>query len=173
MSDEETNIPKPKYHLGDHFSSAYFGSSPSESMGVRNPDQDHKIIANFISLLTDPAHRDKKHDALVILRNNKAQQFLVDLIGMKEYKKYRRELLMACWESGLDFSAHLIFFANVVATGEYLEALEAITIIDDMQNIADPLQRNRAVEILSDPSLDPGKQPLTEETITRLRNIAI
>lgn len=170
MSDEE-KTPKPIFHLGENFSSAFFGKVPDDVAGARNPAADHKLTSNFISLLTNPANRELKSEALVVIRNAGGQQFLVDLLGMKEYEKFKRELAMACWESGLDFSRYLIFFAELAANCEYPVALEAITVIDEMQDIKDALHRDKAILILDNPSFSPEKKVLFQEVVSKLRNL--
>ena len=165
---EENKEPKPVFQLSENFSSAYFGKLPDNVTGEKNPAEDEKLISNFISLLTNPAQHHQKAEALAVLRNAKAQQFLVDLLAMKKYQKYRKELIMACWESGLDFSAHLIFFVDLVVNCEYPEAMEAITVIDEMHNLQDIQSVSLAISKLTDASLPPDKQSLASETVERL-----
>lgn len=167
MSEEE-KAPKPVFHFGENFSSAYFGKLPDDVSGAQDPATDHKLINNFISLLTNPAQREHKAEALAVIRNAGGQQFLVDLLRLKEYEKYQKELVMACWESGLDFSQHLIFFAELAANCGYPVALEAITVIDEMLDIKDDLQRANAIEILSNPSFSSEKQVLFQEVLSKL-----
>lgn len=168
MSNEE-KAPKPVFHLSDNFSSAYFGKAPDNVNGQQKASEDQKLISNFISVLTDPSLREQKSEALNILRNAGAQQFLVDLIGLKEHEKYQKELVMACWESGLDFSQNLIFFAKLAANCGYPVALEAVTVIDEMHDLRDNLQCENAIEILTSPSLSSEKQSLLQEIVSRLR----
>ncbi len=131
-SDEST--PQPLFQFSENFSTAYFGKLPETELGEERTTNDRKLISNFIALLIDPANRELKHDVLSILRNSKSQQFLIDLIGMKEYHKNHKELIMACWESGMDFSMHLDVFVNLIqdplTSPEVL--LEVITVIEEM-----------------------------------------
>jgi len=169
MSEEK--VPEPVFHFSENFSTAYFGNIPPEVSGEKNPSDDAKLISNFIRLLIDPEHRLEKLEALNIIRKSNAQQFLVDLIAMPKFEKHQKEVVMACWESGLDFSNHLIFFANLVVNCEYPVALEAITVIDEMQLLTDSLLREKAIEILTTPSISTDKQQLIASTIERIRSI--
>lgn len=173
MSKEESPKPEPIFHFSDNFSTAYFGKVPPEISGAQNPAADAKLISNFIDLLTNPDKKDLRQDALETIRNAKAQQFLVDLISMPEQQKHQRELVMACWETGLDFSNHLIFFSNLVVNCEYPVALEAITVIDEMHLLTDALQINVAIETLQSPALSIEKQSLVTETVERLSNFSL
>lgn len=172
MSENQSEkTPEPVYTFSDNFSSAYFGKTPAESSGEQNPAHDGKLINNFIDLLTNPDKRELRSDALNTIRNAKAQQFLVDLIAMPQYEKHQRDLVMACWECGLDFSAHLIFFANLVANCGYPVALEAITVIDEMHDLSDSQLRSDALKIMKSETLSPDKQLLVSETIGRLESM--
>jgi len=135
-----------------------------------NSVSDQKLISNFIGLLVDPTNRELKAEVLNILRNAKAQQFLVDLIGLKQYEKHRKELIMACWESGMNFSKHLIFFAELGANCEYPEAIEALTVIDEMHDFTDIRECEMAVKVLSSEYLSPDRQLLNKNTVTYLRS---
>lgn len=171
MSQEE-KAPEPVYHFSDNFSTAYFGKLPDDLTKGENPSSDQKLISNFIGLLTNPANREEKLEALNIIRNAKAQQFLVDLIAMPRYEKQQKELVMACWESGMDFSAHLIFFAGLVVNCEYPVALEAITVIDEMHALSDKRELEEAINLLSSDTLDADKQKLALQTIAHLKSLA-
>lgn len=169
-NDDKNKAAEPFFHLSENFSSAYFGKLPGEANGKANPAQDARLISNFIDLLTNPEKRDLRSEALNTIRKAKAQQFLVDLIASPEQEKHQKELVMACWECGLDFSAYLIFFAELVKNCGYSVALEAITVIDEMHDLTDIQQRTKAIEILSSPSISTEKQVLTSEILERLRN---
>lgn len=172
MSNDKNTSGKPFFHLGDNFSSAFFGKVPDDIATGQSSPQDRALIASFITLLTDPSQRELKTEALAILRNNKAQEFLVNLIKSDEYAQYRKELIAACWESGLDFSSYLIFYTGLVINCEYPEALEAITVIDEMHNLTDIREREKAIEMLSSPDLPTDKQLLTENTLQFLRSFS-
>lgn len=153
MSEQEKDqsVPEPVFQLTDNFSSAYFGKLPDAVTGEHASANDQKLISNFIALLIDPAHRDLKSDVLSILRTAKSDQFLVDLLSMKQYAKHRRELLMACWESGLDFTKHSEFFCTIVASPDSSneEILEAITVLEEMAGELTEAEINTGRKILS------------------------
>jgi hypothetical protein len=172
MSKEESKKNEPFFHLSEDYSSAFFGSIPGKVSAENSAADNAKLISNFIDLLTNPDKKDLKQDALDIIRDAKAHQFLVDLIARPDQKKHQRELVMACWETGLDFSTHLIFFSNLVVNCEYPVALEAITVIDEMHVLTDASQVAEALNILQSSSLSPEKQSLVSETTERLSNIA-
>jgi hypothetical protein len=167
--DEEQNVPEPVIHISDNYVTAYYGKLPETVLGEKSTANDQKLISNFIALLIDPAHRDLKSDVLAILRNSKATQFLVDLISMKEYAKNRKELVMACWECGLDFTAYLELFVNIAVESEYAVALEAYTVIDEMHGTFDDLQRSNSLRMLGDFQGSSDKQSLIKIIADRIQ----
>jgi hypothetical protein len=132
--EEDNSTPEPFFHQSENFSSAYFGEVP-EHIRPAAPGNNKQLMANIISLLSDPRNRELREDALNLLRENNAADLLVTMIGMKEYAKNRLELLTACWESGLDFSAHLVFFTSLSLEKNIPDEqlLEILTIINEMR----------------------------------------
>jgi hypothetical protein len=50
----------------------------------------------------------------------------------------KRDLVAACWQSGLDFSDHLDAFLRIFTAGDYLTALEAFTVVENsLPNLQD------------------------------------
>lgn len=171
MSQNENTSQQPFFHSTDNFSSAYFGQLPEFLSKTKRSSEDQKLVSHIISLLIDPSYRELRTETLATIRNTNAQQFLVDLIAMKEYEQHKKQLVAACWESGLDYSAHLIFFTNLVVKCEYPVAMEALTVIDEMHNLRDNPDVNAAIDLLTSDSLSPDKQLLAKDTINKLRSI--
>ena len=51
---------------------------------------------------------------------------------MKSYKPETISMLVSsCWQSGLDYSEFAGDFANIFLTGDYITALECLTVIEE------------------------------------------
>lgn len=90
----------------------------------------------LLVLLSDETSRDDKDNALKLLKEKKAANALVTAIQNAEEPADKAKLTAACWETGLDFSAHYAFFAGIIASGDYTAALEAYTVLET--NETDP-----------------------------------
>lgn len=147
---DENKAPEPFYHQSENFSSAYFGEVPDHLM-PQEKSKDKNLMANIISLVTDPRNREIRENALNMLRENDARPVLVKMLGLKEYKKYRTELARVCWETGLDFSSDLVFFCEMLAEPdiEMEPAIELVTILEEMQGPFSPEIVEKAVQILA------------------------
>ena len=94
---------------------------------------DESKISNLISLLTDPANKDLKEDALLTLKKEKGGNLLLLSIASPKAKDVRHKLVAACWESEINFSHYFSFFVLLALDNDYLVSLEAITVISTME----------------------------------------
>ncbi|HEU4717903.1 MAG TPA: hypothetical protein VFU15_08710 [Bacteroidia bacterium] len=134
MNNDDDNKEKnisPFYHHTDNFSSAYFGKIPEHVNPSASESGENALMASVISLLAGPQKNEHRPELLALLRSNKADGLLLKMLGRKDYLKYRKELLAACWESGLDFSKHLSFFAGMTLNADYESCIEITTIITE------------------------------------------
>lgn len=148
--EDETNIPEPFFHFTDNFSSAYFGEIPENLMATQ-PKNDKQLMSNIISLITDPRNRELREDVLKLLRENDARELLLAMLVLKDYRKHRNELLVACWESGLDFSASLLFFCEMLTEQdqEIGTSLEILTVLEEMPGPFSAESVEKSVKILA------------------------
>ncbi|MBA3899606.1 MAG: hypothetical protein H0X62_05235 [Bacteroidetes bacterium] len=102
---------------------------------VKNPDQD---IKNEISYL------------LFDLKNEKALPPLILAIHNPENKEYRRLLISACWESGLNCSPYLKIFVHMAVASDYLETIECLTVIENMIGPFNPGDLDESIIIARD-----------------------
>lgn len=82
--------------------------------------QSTEIQQNIIRLLSEIKHKD-------------AVPHLAKAIGDEKNKTIREVLIRSCWENGLDFSNYLYLFIDVLISGEYMEAFEAYTLLENTE----------------------------------------
>lgn len=96
--------------------------------------QDEGKISTLITLLTDPASKDVKEQALLTLKKEKkGAELLLMAIASPKSDGHRHTLVAACWESEINFSKYLPFFILLALQDDYLVSLEAITVIEHME----------------------------------------
>lgn len=125
----ETSNDEQKYFNPENYATKIIG----EEQDAENENTSQDKISNLISLLTEPENKDFREEALLTLKKEKAGQLLIDAIQSKKGKKHRAQLVAACWESEIDFSSSLDFFASLACDSDYLVSLEAITVIETME----------------------------------------
>lgn len=93
-----------------------------------------KQFSRIVEILAENQHNAIAKDASVLLADIKKPE-VVDLMiaEIKNHKnrEIKRQLVQACWESGLDYSIHLTDFANIFIEADYETAIEAFTLIEN------------------------------------------
>ena len=90
-------------------------------------------ITTLIELLSSKDAKEMKHDTLKILKEENGLDMLIKAINKAKNASVRQNLVAACWESGLDASKQFSFFVNLALEDEFAVALEALTVIEEMQ----------------------------------------
>lgn len=89
---------------------------------------------SVIDRLVEPSvSREEQESLFAELKKKDMRRQLVQAIGSAG-EDNKRILLAACWESGLDFSEHFKFFAGLVLEHTFEVALEAFTVIQQMES---------------------------------------
>ncbi|HLG02716.1 MAG TPA: hypothetical protein VI731_03915 [Bacteroidia bacterium] len=121
---------KPVYHISENFSSVFLGAVP-EHLRVEEKNVDQGLTQTILSFL-EARNNDLKQEFLAALRNNNAGELLVLMLQTKAHAKHTKELLVTCWETGIDFSPWIEFFVEYLFHKDPAIAIEAITVIEEM-----------------------------------------
>lgn len=118
-----------KYFNSKEYATTIVGETEDVSFPLTNEDK----ISSLISLLTDPANKEIKEEALITLKKEKGGDTLLLAIASPKATNVRNILVAACWESEINFSKYLPFFILLALDENYLISLEAITTIEYME----------------------------------------
>lgn len=129
-----------------------------------NEDALNDSSSALISLLTDPTNKEFKEDGLILLKKEKAGHLLINAI--KQAKEHQHVLVAACWESEINFSEHLTFFVELVMDNNYLVAIEAMTVIENMEG---PFDQNQIKESIL--KLKEFKKSLSNEKLVLVNDL--
>ena len=92
--------------------------------------------------------------------------------GVKEYrgKKGFDQLVSACWQCGLDFSAYMDEFIELVIEDDYYTSLEAFSVIEENVSLLSSQQRTARLELVRSKLelLSPEKRLLVNELLSLL-----
>lgn len=72
-------------------------------------------------------------DFMADIREEDAQDVLIDIILELKDEPTRIAFLSAVWNNSMDFSEYLLEFAKIAVSGSLLEAIECHTIIDNLE----------------------------------------
>jgi hypothetical protein len=158
---ENTNDPK-KYFNSKEYTTAIIGIGGEENA----PPVNESKISTLISLLTDPANKEIKEEALITLKREKAGDLLLASIASPKANNCRHLLVAACWESEINFSKYLPFFVLLALDDNYLISLEAITTIENMEGPFDQLSVKEGIK-----KIKAKQETLTNEKKVLLNDI--
>jgi hypothetical protein len=68
---------------------------------------------------------------------------MIDFLGEEKDAVLRQKLLTTIWNSKLSYDNHLPFFVMLASTGDFMQALECLTIIENMQG---PFEEHELLE---------------------------
>lgn len=80
---------------------------------------------------------------LCSLKDTGVVPFMMKIIKDNEYPNQRQKLLNTIWNSKVDYSEHLQEFVNIAVNGDFMDALEAITIIENLEG---PFEEEQILE---------------------------
>ena len=95
-----------------------------------------EAIIPLIDLLCSTSNEEIKNEIAAILFDLKDQNVVEDLIIALEDKKYEDEkatLVSVFWQSSLDSSAHISTIVQQAITGNYIVAIEVLSVIDNYE----------------------------------------
>lgn len=130
----ENNEDLKKYFDSKEYITAVIGASADDNA----PPVNESKVSTIISLLTDPANKEVKEEALVTLKKENGAELLLTAIASPKSNANKHLLVAACWESEINFSKYLPFFILLALSDDYLVSLEAITSIENMEGPFDP-----------------------------------
>lgn len=93
----------------------------------------------------NPRIHDEITSILYNLRDERAIAPLVKSLKLPEVGKHRAKLLSAFWNMLPDATEHIDVFAKIAVEGDYMECLECLTIIE---NLDSPFQEEVLLEAL-------------------------
>jgi hypothetical protein len=103
--------------------------------------------ADLIEGLLEPGSTRAEHEQIFAeLKKANAGDMLLGAIAQASSPREKKTLIAACWESGIDFSQHFLFFCRFVLDGDFETGLEALTVIEEMENIP---SRNDVDQVLA------------------------
>lgn len=118
----------------------------SASIKALQANGDSSILEPMAALLmTDlsPKIREEIVEFLCSLKDSSAVDEMMRLVNDSDYLPIRQQLLSTIWNSKLDYTYFLPDFVEIAVDGDFMEALECLTIIE---NIAGPVEERHVLE---------------------------
>ena len=132
----------------------------AEVLMDKNLVDSHKEIMEFLSSMKDSSAIDE----------------MMRLLGEARFISIRQMLLTTIWNSPLDYSYYLPDFVDIAVEGSFMEAMDCLTIIENMEG---PFEERHALEsqlflrdyIESKEPKDPQKQHIMSEIALFIKDL--
>lgn len=129
-------------------------------------------VADLLEALLEPKISREESEAIFSkLKETKAQAQIIATITEAENIQDKKILTAACWECGLDFSEHLLFFTELAGNRDFSLAMEALTVVTENMEEVIPNETLMTALNLIAASKSPNKeliQDLAENIKSRL-----
>jgi hypothetical protein len=93
-----------------------------------------RIIPLIIALLDHNKDNVISQEVLSLLGQLKDKAvipYIIPELKSKHTNSYRTELIMTCWQSGLDYSHHIDVFTEAFIHGDYQASIESFSVIEE------------------------------------------
>lgn len=130
-----------------------------EIIHILNISENAEIKNNIVQILND-------------LKDKASIPFLINEIKNSNNKEIQHILVTACWQNGLDYSAHFKFFIELMIDCSYLTAIEAFTVIEVMEPEFKNDELDLSIDLLKNSlgKFEEDKQFLVKELIVHLNS---
>jgi len=89
-----------------------------------------KLLNNSDNTEINKAVKDLFND----IRDKESTESIIEVLKNDEFKNIRKILISSCWQNSLHFEDYFILFVDFVISEEFEVAIEAFSVIDDMEN---------------------------------------
>lgn len=113
--------------------------------------EDHHFISELTGLLAD-------------IKDNQFKTLLAERIRETSSAPQKALLLRICWESALDFSEYTDLFIQILIRDEFIAALEASTILEEL-SYPDTEKREKMITLLKNTPASEEKQFLIDNIL--------
>lgn len=91
------------------------------------------FLFDLLNSSPEPEIETEIKNLLGSVKDKESVNSFMRAIENDKYKSIRKEILTACWQNGLDFSAFLPVFIDFIIREDWEIAFEAFTVIDNLE----------------------------------------
>lgn len=90
-------------------------------------------IFNLLLIHQDDEVGEEVMKLLASLKDTQMESILINAVKDPKYKDIQQLLLSSMWQSGLNFSEHLLTLVEIALEGDFMVQVECITIIENLE----------------------------------------
>ena len=95
-----------------------------------------EAIKPICKRLMEPMSEKNRADLIEVLcslKDSETRVEIMDVLADDQYFPVRKEILNAIWNMKVDFSDYVAEFVEIAVNGDFMEALDCLTIIENME----------------------------------------
>lgn len=112
--------------------------------------RDNDVTDLMLSLLDKKITRTECEEIYKQLKDLNASNLMVNTIKSSKKPTDTCTLISACWECGLDFTPHFLYFVELACNSDFKIAFEAVTVIQECMGDIDKSILQKANEMMDD-----------------------
>lgn len=119
-------------------------------------------------LLEKEISRAESEAIFLKLKESNSVELMVNAIKKAQRIEEKTILTAACWETGLDFTNHFLFFTELACSDNFLLAMEGLTVVEYIEGAIDESTLSKALELAQN-TKSPNKE-LIQDLITNIKS---
>lgn len=130
-----------KEKLDQEIQNKLFSANPEQTISALKSIQEKgnklylPILFNLLVSNPEPETKKEILKTLGTVKKNDAVPVFVEALCEKKYQPIRKQLLIACWQNGLDFKEHLPLLIDIIIEEDWESGFEAFTIVENMKTL--------------------------------------
>ncbi|MBE0653979.1 MAG: hypothetical protein IH594_09285 [Bacteroidales bacterium] len=136
------------------------------------------LLIRELMLLLDRTHNPLIHNEVAGILNDlnnqsSAEELMRHLPSFKTHAIFP-DLVGACWQNNLDYSAYIEFFIEVVLEGDYAASIEAFTVVENNITMLDDPTRDFLAQKIqkAKAGISPDKYGLVDELYATVKTFS-
>jgi hypothetical protein len=110
---------------------------------------------------------EEREELLKKVKASNPEKALLKAVSIIKDRAKKARLISVYWEIGLDCTSDFLFFVKQACEGDYLIAMECLTVIETIENEVSQKDLNEAKELLTGTiNKNPDSAPLLEAILT-------
>lgn len=94
--------------------------------------------------------KDEIFEVIVDINDQKNAELITDLLKKSKYSRHIKDMLSMCWQTSLDFSDNVLFYADYLFNENIEVCIEAYTIVNECALDGNVAIINRIIDFLKD-----------------------
>ncbi len=109
-----------------------------EKLRAKGNINDLPSILDYLTNASNTEVEKALYNFIFDIKDPKAVEPIIAAIQNDKYQSIQKKLIELCWQSSLKFAQHINIFVDLLITGSFEIAFEALTVIENMEEALDP-----------------------------------